>query len=411
MFITPRAGLAAVLLCSTAHAGTTAPTVTALASLSPFAGPALGGLSPDGSGGFLVNAFTGTATNKIGAILDLTPPAGGTGAWTTSRVYTFGAGADGVLGAGLIVPDGQGGLLGETFAGGSAGFGTLFRLVPPAIAGGAWSHSVVYDFTGGASGAATPTGNLLSDGAGHFFGTSERGGPGGKGTVYELTQPVTPGGVWTSTVIASFTGGSVDAAPPQALAMDGAGALYLALAEGGPNHGDGQVIKLTQSSPGVWTRTVLHSFGHGKDGSHTAYRVTLDGAGNVYGATYNGGSAGHGIVYELSAANNYAETILHDFSGGAADGSAPAGNLILSADGVLTGTTAAGGTGNAGTVFTLTPNGAGYDYAVTYNFAAVKAGGVMPKFDLTPSAVAGGFYSLTLKGGAGDRGYMFEYLP
>ena len=45
-----------------------------------------------------------------------------------------------------------------------------------------------------------------------------------------------------------------------------------------------------------------------------------DSAGNLYGTTFAGGTAGVGLVYKLDSAGN--ETVMHTFTGGA-DGRYP----------------------------------------------------------------------------------------
>jgi len=88
--------------------------------------------------------------------------------------------------------------------------------------------------------------------------------------------------------------------------FDKYGNLY-AVANGGGTCGGacGAVIKLT-SSQGTWTEEVLHDFqDNGSDGFLPYGTPILDGAGNFYGTTYFGGSAGnsgfgYGTVYEIT---------------------------------------------------------------------------------------------------------------
>jgi uncharacterized repeat protein (TIGR03803 family) len=60
------------------------------------------------------------------------------------------------------------------------------------------------------------------------------------------------------------------------------------------------VFQLTPKAGGGWIETVLHSFGVGNDGMDPESSVVFDRAGNLYGSTYYGGSAGHGIIYKLT---------------------------------------------------------------------------------------------------------------
>ncbi len=123
------------------------------------------------------------------------------------------------------------------------------------------------------------------------------------------------------------------------------------------------------AAPGYahFRETVLHSFG-GPDGAGSLYGVIADASGNFYGTTVFGGSAGVGVVFELSPGQNgYDENVLYQFSGGN-DGSKPSGGLVADAQGNLYGVTVLGGTSGLGTVFKLTPGSNGYTEQVLYSF-------------------------------------------
>jgi uncharacterized repeat protein (TIGR03803 family) len=77
-----------------------------------------------------------------------------------------------------------------------------------------------------------------------------------------------------------------------------------------------------------------------------------DSAGNFYGTTGGGGIAGYGVVYKVNTAGQ--ETVLHSFTGGA-DGAFPSGGVIRDSAGNLYGTTQEGGTAGYGVVFKITP--------------------------------------------------------
>ena len=104
--------------------------------------------------------------------------------------------------------------------------------------------------------------------------------------------------------------------------------------------------------------TVIYSFvSPGHDG-HTPYAaVVFDSVGNLYGATYLGGTHNFGTVYELSpvSGGGWVETVLHSFTGGL-DGANPQAPLIIDASGNLYGTTILGGSSSQGTVFELSPS-------------------------------------------------------
>jgi hypothetical protein len=103
---------------------------------------------------------------------------------------------------------------------------------------------------------------------------------------------------------------------------------------------------------------VLHNFGAGNDGAVPSGPLSLDGRGDLYGSTYDGGTGkcsdyGCGMTFELQpqAGGGWKEIALHEFTGGS-DGSTPVGNLVLDANGDAYGTTNAAGGGQA-SVFEL----------------------------------------------------------
>jgi uncharacterized repeat protein (TIGR03803 family) len=165
-----------------------------------------------------------------------------------------------------------------------------------------------------------------------------------------------------------------------------------------PN-GCGVVFRLTESG-GTWTETPLYTFKGGSDGANPAGPIAFDKAkGTLYGTTANGGAGGFGTVFSLTLAG--AKTTLYSFAGmGAADGANPFGELALNA-GVLYGTTANGGqatgvfTLGCGTVFSLSPPTSGSDWAETvlYRFAGGSTGA-----DPSSGVIVGAPSPLTLYG-------------
>ena len=100
------------------------------------------------------------------------------------------------------------------------------------------------------------------------------------------------------------------------------------------------------------TYTVLYNFGQSEtDASFPNGELIQDPAGNIYGTTYAGGSSGAGTVFEVDT--NGQEAILYSFTGGT-DGAAPEAGLFRDPkDGSLYGTTTGGGLYGLGTVFKL----------------------------------------------------------
>jgi uncharacterized repeat protein (TIGR03803 family) len=162
---------------------------------------------------------------------------------------------------------------------------------------------------------------------------------------------------------------------------------------------------------------VLYSFQGGmNDGQGPAGGVVFDKAGNLYGATTDGGGecppAQCGIVFQLAPpaqkGDPWTETVLHIFQGNG-DGNTPAGSVIIDSAGNLYGTTGYGGTGNCyllgtrvgcGTVYELSPptqKGGPWTETVLYSFPTSKQG-YLPNGNLVFDS-AGNLYGATMFGG------------
>jgi uncharacterized repeat protein (TIGR03803 family) len=304
-----------------------------------------------------------------------------------------------------LVADLQGNLYGTTAYGGTQNVGTVFELAPNGHGG--WNHTMLHSFNG--SDGGWPEARLIFDATGNLYGTTFLGGAHKAGTVFELA-PDGHGG-WTETVLHSFNFSCVDGCEPTAgLIFDAAGNLYGTTFEGGDsNTHTGTVFELSPDGHGVWTETVLHSFGNGTDGALPVGGLIFDAAGNLYGTTEIGGASQAGTVFELAPDGHggWTGTVLHSFNG--TDGYGPQATLIFDAAGNLYGTTQYGGDSRAGTVFELTPDGhGGWKETVLHSFN--RKDGREPVAGLIFDA-AGNLYGTTRGGGANGYGRVFELAP
>ena len=149
---------------------------------------------------------------------------------------------------------------------------------------------------------------------------------------------------YAMTTLASFNGAN-GANPEAGLVLDGQGNLYGTTVQGGAS-GDGTVFEIVKGSN---TITTLASF-NGANGDHPDGGLVLDGQGNLYGTTYNGGASGDGTVFEIAKGSNTITTLasFNDYNG-----VHPAAGLVLDGQGNLYGTTFNGGAGDLGTVFEI----------------------------------------------------------
>ena len=107
---------------------------------------------------------------------------------------------------------------------------------------------------------------------------------------------------------------------------------------------------------GNWTASVLHEFNHPQnkdDGQWPFAGLIFDAAGSLYGAAYQGGYYGKGMVFKLAqSGDEWKRTTLHSFDG--KDGQEPYPGVIIDQQGVLYGAATLAGAG-FGVVFSITP--------------------------------------------------------
>ena len=332
-------------------------------------------------------------------------------------IYSFTGQQDGGGPSSSLISDAAGNLYGTAFQGGAYGTGVVFEL---SFSSGVWHETVLHDFGNGADGSG-PMGDLVFDASGNLYGVTRSGGPirpNGNGTVYELSP--TPSG-WQETVLHSFAGGADGANPATGMVLDKNGNLYGTTEYGGavgstycPYTGCGLVFTLARSG-NSWAYSVIHNFqyypdGNDPGGSHVPGNgLVIDGQGNLYGTTYNGGSLncpqptpfaggqGCGVVFKMtSSAGTWQYSVLHIFED-TYDGFAPSG-LFLDSSGTLYLTSYGGfstpqcGNGSCGNFFELTPSGA---LTQLWYFWGDNLG-------LLPSGLvrdqAGNFYGVTMGG-------------
>jgi uncharacterized repeat protein (TIGR03803 family) len=241
---------------------------------------------------------------------------------------------------------------------------------------GAWAQAkfkTLYDFAGSKDGEY-PLSDLIFDQAGDLYGTN--GGALTVGTVFKLTP--SSDGSWTETVLYRFctlTDCADGASSYAGLIFDAAGNLYGTTVYGGA-YGGGVVFKLAPNADGSWTESVLHSFcslTKCADGSFPSASLIFDTAGNLYGTTVMGGAHDFGTVFQLTATANsrWKEKVLHHFTGGK-DGASPSASLIFDTAGNLYSTTMFRGAFGTGNAFRLTPKTDGsWREIVLYSFCTL----------------------------------------
>jgi hypothetical protein len=272
------------------------------------------GVVVDASGNIFGTANLG-GLHFWGDIFELSP--NGSGGYTFKVLHSFTNGADGGRPEGFAM-DSSGDLFASTTQGGnttvcpSGACGSVFELSPNGSGG--WVSHVVHAFTGRQDGGV-PEG-LSFDSHGNLFGVTLYGGHNnvcprqgefpGCGVVFELS-PQTGGG-WKDQSIYFFTGDSDGANPAAAPSFDSAGNVYGTSNAGVSGSGSsGAVYKLSPVSGG-WSESTLYTFTGGSDGGEPwVDGVLVNGSGDIFGATTEGGTLsctingppGCGVVYEI----------------------------------------------------------------------------------------------------------------
>jgi uncharacterized repeat protein (TIGR03803 family) len=198
-------------------------------------------------------------------------------------MHYFSGSAEGAFPFSRLIRDSAGNFYGTTSGGGTAGFGTVYKMSPDGTV------TVLHSFAGGSDGSDARSG-LLRDKNGDLYGTTFTGGVNNVGTVYKVDAS------GNETVLHSFDGN--DGSYPESTPVhDSTGNIFGTAVQGGPaGYLGGTVFKIAPDG----TFSVIYDFTGGADGGGPAGTLKIDSAGNIYGTTASGGSSGNGTVFELS---------------------------------------------------------------------------------------------------------------
>jgi uncharacterized repeat protein (TIGR03803 family) len=371
-----------------------------------------------------------------------------------------------------VLVDSDGNLFGTTRDGGSIGYGVVYELTYNAQTQ-KWLEQVLVNFSSAGGGGYEPFGPLIQDTAGNIYGTAAATAfdvNNGAGLVYELVKSQN----WNKVVLYTFCAqsGCADGDAPSTgltyvgqaagVPYDGVSPLYGTTPAGGA-HDAGVVYKLAPSK-NRWVETVLHNFcslSSCKDGKN-AGTIIADGSGNLWGPAQTSGSdilykmsssngaqtvvwnfcsiascpdgdgagpiildaAGHiigtdglkgkkkhGVAYKIVGTKKLKLDILHKFcSLKACTDGANSTSLVMDGSGNLFGATLAGGTENAGTIFEIS----GKKFTQLYDFCGAQdscSKGYYPDNYNPVLDGKGNLYGATTRGGANDKGTIYQLTP
>ena len=276
------------------------------------------------------------------------------------------------------------------------------------------AFKVLYAFGSGSDGGGL-WGSVVFDPQGNVYGVTFGGGPNGGGTLFELSPQ---NGQWTLTTLHSFPSSAGDGvAPYGGPVVDGIGNVYGTTSDGGIYGFHWGTVYEATPGPDGWNETIIHSFGGPGDvaeGNWTG--LTIDESGNLYGGSY--------AAFELSpSGNGWDETILHSFDGQNGDGWAAKGAPIWDAQGNLYGSTWYGGgeptcpaNKGCGTVYQLQPGFPNWKEHVIHRFGSFPSDGTVPGLGPLTIDSQGNLYGVTSQGGANlcvdvGCGTIFKLTP
>jgi uncharacterized repeat protein (TIGR03803 family) len=334
---------------------------------------------------------------------------GFTNLYSFSSTGTNGLNSDGANPSGNLILSGNT-LYGTANGGGSGGSGTVF-----AIKTDGTGFTKLYSFTAldptfstNSDGAYPVAGLLLSGNT--LYGTAGNGGSEGSGTVFAVT---TNGTGFTNlhsftAVDATFFTNSDGVFPFSELISSG-NILYGTANRGGIG-GSGTVFAIKTDGTGftnLYSFTALDAtFFTNSDGAYP-YSELISSGNTLYGTANGGGSGGSGTVFAIKTDGTgftklYSFTALDPTFSTNRDGANPQAGLILSGN-TLYGTAESGGTWDLGTVFAVKTDGEGFTNLCSFTGAS---DGAYPCGTLVLSGNT--LYGTTENGGSSGNGTVLS---
>lgn len=235
-------------------------------------------------------------------------------------------------------------------------------------------------------------GGVISGSDGVLYGATYYGGTNDMGTVFKMNEDGTDF-VVLKNFDATTTGGR---SYSRLLEVDKV--LYGTTYVGGSGDA-GTVFKMNTDGTGF---TVLKHFNNTTTGGHPTSGLIMGLDGALYGAAYHGGSFLSGTIFKLETDGSGFTVLKH--LNVATTGGYPGGLLLQGTNEALYGVTSAGGSFDAGTLFTLATDGTGFTILRHFN---TFPDGAYPQAGLI-EGTEGKLYGTTLRGGTFDWGTVFE---
>jgi uncharacterized repeat protein (TIGR03803 family) len=340
-----------------------------------------------GTNGILYGTARSGGAGNDGTVFRINPDGQG-----FEVLKTFAFAAQGENPAGVMF--GSDGLLyGVTEGGGSAGFGTVFKMNADSS-----GFSVLRSFLSTGADGRVPLAPLIEGNDGALYGSTTFGGGAAAGSLFTIEKN---GSGYA--ILHRFTN-STSGSNVTARLLEGAdGRLYGTAVFAGPQ-GGGTVFAINKAGGGF---ALLHGFsGTGATLRNPRGSLTQGSDGTLYGTTTGGGAAGFGGVFRLQT-NGTVFQVLHEFSSTGGDGRAPEGGVTFGSDELLYGVTRFGGGAVNGSIYRLNTNGNGYEKLRAFTGTNGDGGNPIAGF---LRGADGALYGTTTAGGELGLGTLYRIL-
>lgn len=285
-------------------------------------------------------------------------------------------------------------LYGTALEGGSHALGTVYKMD---LATGALSTLASFDFR---SGGNPSSGVLLKDGK--LYGTAESNGvdASGKFTNNGTVYSVDPSN-GALAMVAAFDGSKNTGVVPHA-ALTSAGAyLYGTTVSSFTGNTKGTVFRVDPSTKAL---TILYTFTSPYPNGATPRSPLLLHGGALYGATYEGGSLGRGVVFKVDPSTGAVSAVTSLLTKAGDPANANSGLVALG--GALYGASYMGGQYGKGAIFKVDLASGAVTTLASFN-------GPTGEYPMGDRLVTDGtsFFGTAVTGGAYGHGTVFQFSP
>ncbi|MBL0343391.1 MAG: T9SS type A sorting domain-containing protein [Bacteroidetes bacterium] len=274
---------------------------------------------------------------------------------------------------------------GVTYYGGSKQYGCLFEYD---YASNTSTKKFDFDLT---ANGLYPSGSLMEASNGKLYGTTQRGGSVGEGTLYEYDYNTN---IFTKKI--NFNENEFD---PVGTLIEASNGKFYGMATGDDSNWFTSGYLYEYDPINNW---ITYTYIFTNSAGVNPYGSLIEASnGKLYGMTSSGG-VGYGTIFEFDC-TTHTVTNIHSFQA-SIDGNQPYGSLLEATNGKLYGMTKYGGTYNVGTIFEFdyTSNTFTNKIDLTLTEGSYPIGALM-------EASNSKLYGMTYSGGLYNDGVLFEY--